>query len=323
MSSIYQPVRLDEDLQQRSASRAQHGLYAAVPAGAAERRGRLSSWVQPEAIRLWPFHAFNCCTSGCRLAWRRCLTIASICLATSAPCFAAPEEIQVYLDEFATTGKFSLDLHTNNVLTAQPGSVTRRMLRVTPELSYGFDENWEGALYWLTSVGPAQSGGRPVTDGVKVRAKWRPRSPAPDQPWYGAINLEIGQLSRRFFPDQTSAEIKFIGVYQKNLWTAGVNLNIDRALRANSQVPTTVEVDTKLAYRVTPEDHGDLRVGLEHYAFLGPLRSQAGPSARMTSAFLVADLSLHHWDLNVGLGRASGATADKWILKAIIGVPLD
>ena len=247
------------------------------------------------------------------------LAIAFFALGASGACLAAPEEIQVYLDEFATPGKFGLDFHTNYVFSAQPGSVTRRMLRVTPELSYGINENWEGALYWLTSAGPEQSGGHPVTDGVKVRARWRPRAPTPESPWYGAINIEIGQLSKRFYTDQTSAEIKFIGVYQKDLWTLGVNLNLDRALRSHAQQPATAEVDTKVVYRVTPENDGDVRLGFENYAFLGPLRTQQGPNSRTSSTFLVADFSFRRWDFNVGLGKASGVTADKWLVKAIIG----
>ena len=249
-------------------------------------------------------------------------TLATLSLLASSACFAAPEEIQVYMDEFAEQGKFGLDFHANYVPSAKAGSVTRKMLRVTPELSYGINENWEAGFYWLTSVGPAQSGGNPVTDGVKVRAKWRPRAVTPDSPWYGAINFELGQLSRRFFPDGTSGEVKFIGVYQKDLWTLGANLNIDRSLRRRAVQPTTTELDTKIAYRITSEQEGDLKIGLENYTFLGPLKRQPGASTQTASTFLVSDFSYRHWDFNVGLGKASGATPDKWIVKAIIGVPL-
>ena len=251
------------------------------------------------------------------------IAVTALCSFGSANCIAAPEEIQVYLDEFAEPGKFGLDMHTNYVISAKPGSVTRRMLRVTPELSYGINENWEGALYWLTSVGPAQLDGHPVTDGVKIRAKWRPHAPTPGSPWYGAINIELGQLSKRFYPDQTSAEVKFIGVYDKGPWILGTNLNLDRALRKNAQQPATAEVDTKVAYRVTPADAGDLRVGFENYYFLGAIRSPPVPSIQTSSSFLVADFNYRRWDFNVGLGKAFGATTDRWLLKAVIGVPLD
>lgn len=249
--------------------------------------------------------------------------LAALSLFASGVCLAAPEEIQVYLDEFTDPGKFGLDFHTNYVFSAQPGSVTRRMLRVTPELSYGINENFEAGFYYLTSVGPAQSGGHPVTDGMKVRLKWRPKAMTPDSPWYGAVNVEVGQLSRRFFPDVTSAEVKLIGVYKKGDWTLGTNLNIDRALRNNPQQPSTSEFDSKLAYRIMSAADSDVQIGFENYAFLGPLRYRAGASTQTASTFLVTDFSFRRWDFNVGLGKASGATTDRWLIKAIIGMPFD
>ena len=158
---------------------------------------------------------------------------------------------------------------------------------------------------------------------MKVRAKWRPRAMTADSPWYGAINFELGQLSRRFFPDVTSGEVKFIGLYRQGPWTLGANLNIDRALRNHPQQPATSELDSKVAYRLTAAQEGDVQIGIENYAFLGPLRTQAGLSTKTASTFLVADFSFRRWDFNVGLGKASGATTDKWLVKAIIGMPLD
>ncbi|GAC1524422.1 MAG: hypothetical protein NVS2B16_32930 [Chloroflexota bacterium] len=197
-------------------------------------------------------------------------------LAAVPSAWAAPEEIQVYLDEFAETGKFGLDFHVNQVLVAQPDSVTRRMLRITPELSYGISDHWEAGFYALTSTGPEQAGGRPVTDGVKARLKWRPFAPSEDSPWYGAVNFEIGQLSRRFYAEGTAAEVKFIGVYRKGPWVFGANLNIDRALRAYAQQGATAEFDSKASYRVLPESEGGLQLGVENYFFLGPRAAHPG-----------------------------------------------
>lgn len=253
----------------------------------------------------------------------RKLSLLTLALGLSNACFAAPEEIQVYMDEFAEPGKFGLDFHANYVLQAQPGSVTRKMLRVTPELSYGINDHWEAALYWLTSAGPEQSGGRPVTDGLKVRAKWRPQAPSPDSPWYGAINVEVGQLSRRFYPDARSLEAKFIGMYSQGPWVLAANLNLDRALRRQPLQGATAEVDTKISYRLRPEAEGDWRVGVENYGFLGGIRAQTGPSTRTSTTYLVTDFAFKRWDFNVGLGKASGATLDKWVMKAVIGVPLN
>lgn len=251
------------------------------------------------------------------------LSLLALALGVSNACLAAPEEIQVYMDEFAEPGKFGLDFHTNYVRQALPGSVTRKQLRVTPELSYGINENWEAALYWLTAAGPEISGGRPVTDGAKVRVKWRPRAPTTDSPWYGAVNVEVGQLSRRFYLDGASVEAKFIGMYTQEKWTLAANLNLDRALKRQPVQGATAELDSKISYRLRPEADGDWRIGVENYVFLGALRQPVGSSSRASTTYLVTDFSFKNWDVNVGLGKPSGATTDKWIMKAIIGVPFD
>ncbi|MGA7750973.1 MAG: hypothetical protein WCA63_12610, partial [Gallionella sp.] len=131
---------------------------------------------------------------------------------------AAPEEIQVYLDEFAEAGKLGLDLHTNYVASGQQS--TDHQFRVTPEFSYGVNTNWEVGAYWLTVKDP---GGSPQTDGMKLRAKWRPQAPSADSPLYWAVNFEAGQLSKRFYPDETSGEVKLIGVWKTDPWTLGIN----------------------------------------------------------------------------------------------------
>jgi hypothetical protein len=273
------------------------------------------------------FPSSNNCRSQPRLciykAYKTRLVLASLLFAAASAAVAAPEEIQVYLDEFAEPGKFGLDFHTNYVLSAQPLAVSRRQLRVTPELSYGINQHWEAALYWLTAAGPAVSGGQPVTDGAKVRLKWRPRAPSTDSPWYGAVNLEVGKLSQRFYSEGTSAEVKFIGMYSRGPWVLGVNLNIDRSLRRPTRSAATYEVDTKVSYRLKPESEGDLRIGVENYAYMDAIRPQAMPLGRSNTSFLVADFSLNSWDFNVGLGKVSGVTLDHWLVKAIIGVPFN
>jgi hypothetical protein len=250
------------------------------------------------------------------------LACLSACALGPLPSMAAPEEIQVYLDEFADRGKFELDFHTNYVMSADSGATTRNMLRVTPELSYGINENWEGALYWLTSAGPEQESGRPVSDGFKVRLKWRPRAPSADSPWYWAVNFEVGELASRFYPDKTSGEIKFIGVWKSGRWTLGGNLNLDRSLRSDSQQGTTADIDGKMAYRVSGGHDEGLQLGIEHYAGLGQFKNLYASDERVSMTFLVADFEFKDWEFNIGLGRATGATQDNVILKAIIGVPL-
>jgi hypothetical protein len=243
------------------------------------------------------------------------------CVLSPLHALAASEEIQVYLDEFADPGKFGLDFHSNYVVSAEPGATSRNMLRVTPELSYGINEHWEGALYWLTSSGPEQLNGQPLSDGIKVRLKWRPQAPSPDSPWYWAVNYEVGELARRFYPDGTSSELKLIGVWRSGAWTLGANINLQRPLRSEAQQGTSVEIDGKIAYRVAAAADIELQLGLEHYAGLGTLKNLYSADERMSMTFVVVDFVFKGWDFNIGLGQATGATQDNTILKAIIGVP--
>lgn len=260
-------------------------------------------------------------------AWHfvRLLLLASLPWVAAA-CHAAPEEIQVYLDEFAEPGEFGLDIHTNFVPSAQPGSATFRQLRATPELSYGINQNVELGLYVLTSASPAISGGRPVTDGAKARIKWRPRPPSEDSPWYFAVNWEVGHLAKRFNADVSSTQLKFIGVYRQGPWLGGVNFNLNGSLRSHPLQSSSTELDYKLTYQLTPESHGDLRVGFERYNTLGLLHNNISlPSPHTTSNFLVADFNLGHWDFDFGIGRSYGAlfaNSDRTVIKLIVGVPI-
>ena len=230
---------------------------------------------------------------------------------------AAPEEIQVYMDEFAEQGKFGLDLHTIYTLSTKDNlnQPPRRQLRVTPELSYGLNDHFEIAGYFLTN---RASAGNPQTDGVKLRMRYRPIVPTEETTWYTAVNVELGKLARRFNSEGSNGEIKGILSWKSPSWVAGLNLNIDRPLKRVTASPTTFEIDGKLAYKVKD----DLQFGVEHYAFRGPLHGSAPGFMPSRTTFLVSDFSLGKWDFNLGIGRASGDVPDKVIIKAIIGVPI-
>ncbi len=240
---------------------------------------------------------------------------------------AAPEEIQVYLDEFNAPREWSLDVHTNYVPTVQTGAMTadRKMLRVTPELSYGINKNWEVAGYWLTSKGPDQANNSVLSDGVKARVKWRPDSSVDVQkngsPWYWAVNFEIGKVNPRFNADQRLGQVKFIGMYKSGNWTLGGNYNLDRALNAGSALGTTSELDTKLAYRMGGSAEKPMSLGLENYSYRGAISGPMTGSNQNRMTFLAADFELAKWEFNVGVGRAFGVIDDKIIFKAIVGVP--
>ena len=244
-----------------------------------------------------------------------CFCILNVFWPTAA--MAAPEEVQVYLDDFAEVGKFGLDLHTNYVASDQMGGQSDALheFRLTPELSYGINNNWEVAAYWLTVKDPGIS---PQTDGMKLRTRYRPKAPSAESPFYWAANFEVGQLSQRFYPDGTSGEIKLIGVWKTEPWTLGINLNLDHALKSNATLGTTYEIDSKVSYQIKE----GVEVGFENYSYRGEINNTTGISQSSVTNYLATDFSLGKWDFNVGIGQASSGQSDKTIVKAIIGVPL-
>lgn len=246
--------------------------------------------------------------------------VCSFCALLSARAIAAPEEIQVYLDEFNEPGSFGLDLHSNYVASGGPdlgdsNQTTNHQFRVTPEFSYGLNQNWELGAYWLTATNP---GGTMESDGVKLRAKWRPRAPSADSHFYWAVNFEVGQLSKQFYEDETSGEIKLIGVWTTDQWKLGVNFNIDRALKSRPVQSATSEIDGKIAYQIGE----GLQVGIENYSFLGAIHYDPTQPQSNHANYLAADFNLGKWSFNFGIGRVSGQSPDKTVLKAIIGLPI-
>ncbi|NIA53062.1 hypothetical protein HAV22_05255 [Massilia sp. TW-1] len=81
--------------------------------------------------------------------------------------------------------------------------------------------------------------------------------------------------------------------------------------------PTTVELATKMGYRVSDR----LQVGIERYDEFGDVRHPDNPFRGAHTAYAVVDTTLGGWDLNLGVGRGSVAASDRWVLKAIVGVP--
>lgn len=245
--------------------------------------------------------------------------ICAVVLLAGYPAFsnASPEEIQVYMDEFADKGQVGLDFHSIYVATTRTAEKgpPYRQLRVTPELSYGLSEHFETAAYFLTN---RPAGGQFQTDGVKVRLRWRPFVPSEDTVWYSAVNIELGKLARRFNPDGSNGEIKGILVWKSSPWIAALNLNVDRPLQKRAMQPTTTELDSKVSYKI----NDGFQLGVENYKFFGRLRGSSQDAIPNRTTFLITDFSISKWDINFGVGRVSGNIPDRLVIKAIIGVPI-
>jgi len=235
---------------------------------------------------------------------------------------AAPEEIQVYMDEMDRPGEIGLDSHINYVARgdATTGTVGQQQslhqLRLTPEFSYGITPNLEAGLY--LPLATLDGAGHAGAYGIKGRLKYiAPR--AEGQDWWIGANFELGRVGHQLDINPWNAEFKGIIGTQKGPWILAFNLNLDFVVSGPQRSPLSFDGDTKVSYSITRK----LALGIESYNGLGDTRAFGRFGGNEHSTFVTVDTALGPWDLNLGLGRGYGANPDHLIVKAIIGVPID
>jgi len=247
--------------------------------------------------------------------------LVSVAVLTVLACWAhtacaAPEEIQVYLDDMSAPGKSGVDVHNNYVFQGVkvPGYVGEQppshVYRLTPEFYYGLTDTLEAGLYVLTTH---PSGGDVHVDGAKVRIKYIAPHDNEQGVFMGA-NLEVGRTSLRVSPTPWNAELKGILGYRTGPWTIAVNPNVDWSLSPRGG-PVTFGIDAKVAYTVNAKT----QIGLETYNELGPIAHLDALSANGKYVFAVLDQKFDRFDLNMGLGKGITRDADRWLLKFIVG----
>ena len=242
------------------------------------------------------------------------LTILALPLG-SAPALAAPEEIQVYVDDLTPPGRFGMDVHNNYVLSGRtvpeyPGEQPPdHVYRLTPEFYYGLTHTLELGMYLLTTVSAA---GDPHFDGAKLRLKFI----APHVPEYGpfwGLNLEVGKTSARVNEYPWNLELKGIYGWRTQQWLLAANLNIDRSLSRSDAA--TAELDTKIARDVGRAT----QIGVEFYDEIGPVTDPGPLSAFSQTVYAVLDTELAGFEINAGLGWGLTAAADHAVIKLIVG----
>jgi hypothetical protein len=250
---------------------------------------------------------------------------AAIVLASTllgGPALGADEEIQVYMDEIGPLHRVGLDVHLNyvpegRVLADYPGEqASEGRTRITPEWSYALSPNTELGLYLpLTTVDPD---GSVRASGVKARIKWIAPRPA-TQAWFWGLNFEVGRAARSLDINPWNAELKGILGMRRGPWTLAANLNADWVVSGPDHAPADFQLASKVAYSIARKT----AVGVESYNELGG-GSRFGRFAELDhQTYLVLDTSLARWDLNFGVGYGYGRPEDRWIIKAVVGVPID
>ena len=244
----------------------------------------------------------------------------ALALGGSGPVLAAPEEVQVYLNDINPVGAFGLDLHVNEVPAGDPapdhvgGESSVGRYRFTPEWSYSITSDIElGAYMPLTTL---DSQGTFRVDGYKFRIKWLPQHPQTG--FYYGVNDELGYEDKHLNQNPWNNEVKLIGGWQDARWLVGGNVNFDWALKGPAITAPDVELDLKLGWKFSKES----MVGIETYNGAGSTKAFGRFSSSDQATYLAYDTALGRWDLNFGVGKGYGANADHLILKMIIGFPI-
>lgn len=249
----------------------------------------------------------------------RRVALAFLVAGISASACAAPEEIQVYLDDLTPVGQFGTDVHNNWVFSGSDlpdyaGALpSDHLYRLTPEFYYGASDMFELGLYTLTTTAP---GGNPEFDGPKLRVKFIAPHDESHGSFWGA-NLEIGDTALRVSPQPWGTELKGIYGWRNSRWLYAVNLNLDWTSTRAFGGQLYLDVDEKLAYST---DAG-YQLGFESYDELGRASNPGHFSQQKETLYVTLDSNLGKaFDLNLGLGRGLTTASDRWTLKFILGI---
>lgn len=228
---------------------------------------------------------------------------------------AAYDEIQVYDMSINQPGQFALEMHSNYVINGRKHADYARelppdgLLAFTPEFSYGWTPHVEFGLYLPVSINP--DSGTAMLDDAKIRVKWLNA----DNPelFYG-LNTEIGLVPKRYSEQPVGMELRpIIGHYSRD-WLLAFNPSLELDLTGRSQMPVLSP-----GLKVTHQVFENIHVGVEHYAYFGPLSRFSSGDQQSHTTYLVSDVSLGNYRLHVGVGHGWTAPADDWTLKFILG----
>lgn len=260
------------------------------------------------------------CPAICRCA---SVIMLAVCAGVSygPPALAAPDEIQVYLDDIRAPGEAGLELHLNYVPKSRktpdhPGEIPpHRVIRAMPEISLGLAPNWDVGLYLPFQASPD---GNLYSNAARLRLKYL--VPAQDtKSFFWGVNLEAGYVPLRVSEDRYAAELRWIAGYRNGPWLLAVNPIFDFALSGPNKSSTP---DLDLNFKVAREINGEWALGFEHYAGFGRINKMSNSSQQDHVLYFVADFERKGFGVNFGIGRGLTNASDDWVVKSIISIPL-
>lgn len=228
------------------------------------------------------------------------------------------DEIQVYTDDINEPGEYGVEVHVNTTprgitTPGYPGEVTNHHgVRLTPEFSYGLTKTTDMGIY-VPAV--YSSDGNFYAAGLKFRFKWLPVQPEENNGFFAGVNVELGQVQKKFSESPRGGEVRNIIGWRNENWLLAANPIFEfDASPGFSRIPS-LEIATKINRKMGER----WSLGWEHYNDRGQYNKSLPASEQGNVEYLVIDYEGQGYDLNVGVGRGTSAVSDKWTLKAVVG----
>ena len=252
------------------------------------------------------------------------LKLMALAVMGATPALAAlPDEFQVYTDDINKPHEFGLELHVNSTIDglsqqAYPGEiVANHGIRMTPEFSYGLNEDFEAGLYVPTSL----NNGDWRIAGFKLRMKWLPLKVIDGKGWFAGANLELSDVSARFEGARYNAELRTMIGYRVDEWLFAVNPVFGTTLSHSQENPQPRNPDFSLGYKISHSVADGLDLGLEYYNEKGSWHQFDQGSDQSKMLFLAADITKGPLPFNIGIGRGLNDNTDRWTVKFIFEIP--
>jgi hypothetical protein len=251
---------------------------------------------------------------------RHCALVALVLYVAAAPVHAMDADYDVRLGDLVDPGAFGAGLHVVYAPSGAriPDDSVRsgyHVLQLSPTFTWGLARDLDVELQLFTSAGPR---GEYRMGGAKVELAWIPVRPRDDDDgyWLGAA-VEFGRMPRTASSNDLDGEIKALVGMRRAGWTFAVNPALQVKLAGAGGGRPELSVKAAVMYRVTDV----VSVGIEHYAQLGELGHLGPLSEHAQHTFAVIDVQAKKWQVNVGIGRGLNDVSERWILKAVIGLP--
>jgi hypothetical protein len=228
-------------------------------------------------------------------------------------------EIQVYGSETVEKGSTMVELHSNftadgSKTVSEDGELpTNHVVHETIEITHGWTPWFETGFYIFNSIG---NDGRTAYVGSHIR----PRVAIPEAwKWPVGVSLstEFGFQKRAFSANTCTLEIRPIIDKTWDKWYVAFNPTLEESFAGPDKNRGAIfSPNLKGSYNVTKV----VALGLEYYGSTGPFFHYDSFHQQDHQLFVATDLNFDpKWEFNAGVGYGITQSADKAIIKMIIG----